>query len=496
MSGGWSWRTFAVSLGVLSTLLGLWGLATPLFGVPDEPAHFLKSAGVVRGQVTGLPGLPTAVSVPPALAATRLQTGCFVFQPAVPADCAPGYDGPDGPDVEARTQAGRDPPAYSALVGLPTLVWTDLASVYAVRGVSAALCAALLAAAVTAAAATGRRLLVLAVGLALTPMALFLGAAVNPSGPEIAAALALWSAGTALALATGPPSRPVLTTAGLAGVVLVLSRPISPLWLAVIGLSVLVIAGRGRVLELARLGSVQAWVAVLVLAAAAQTAWVLLAGSLELFGTPQRLTVRDRLAGSLERTDQRLQQMVGWFGWLDTPAPVWVHLGWAGAVVLLAGLGLRRAALSRAVLLAGLVVLVVAVPTALEVASANVVGFYWQGRYTLPLGVGVVLVAAALGRRAAPVPVGLQVVLLALVGTAHVASFVVALGRHTVGTGNGLGLLDVRWEPPLPAPVLALGSCFAALAWSLWLARLPLAQPAYGSAESSSTDIELPPGSS
>lgn len=476
---GWSWRTFWVSLVALSSLLGLWGLATPPFAVPDEPAHFLKAAGVARGQVTGLPGLPTAVEVPPALAATRFQTGCFVFRPDVPADCAPGYDGPDGPETEARTQAGRYPPGYYALVGLPTLVVTDLGSLYAVRGVSAALCAALLAAAVTAAAATGSRLLVTGVGVAATPMVLFLSSGVNPSGPEVAAAVALWTAGLALVLASGPPSRPVLTTAGLAAVVLVLSRPISPFWVALIGLSLLLLAGGRRGLELVRQRPVQAWLGVLGLAGLLQAAWVLGVGALELYGGGRPLTLGERLEGSLVRTDERLQQMVGWFGWLDTPAPVGVHVAWALALVVLVGLGLRGAVRRRAVLLLTLVLGVVLVPIALEVASAEQVGFYWQGRYTLPLAVGVPLVAAVAARRPRPAPVPLLAGVLAVLAVCHLVGFVTALGRYTVGTGNGLGLVDAVWSPPLPALVLAVGAVLAALAWSALLLLVPVAeQPA------------------
>ena len=476
-SDGWSWRTFWVSLVARSSLLGLWGLATPLFAVPDEPAHFLRAAGVVRGQLTGPPGMPTAVDVPPALESTRLQAGCFAFQPRVPADCAPGYSGPtDGPDRRAFTQAGRYPPGYYALVGLPTLAWTDLASLYAVRGMSAALCAVLLAAAVTAAAGTGSRLLVAGVGVAVTPMALFLSSGANPSGPEVAAAVALWSAGLALVLAGGPPSRPVLTTAGLAAVVLLLSRPISPFWVALIGLSLLLVAGGRRCLELGRHRSVQVWLGVLVLAGALQAAWVLGVGALDLYGAGQSLTLGERVEGSLVRTDERLQQMVGWFGWLDTPAPVGVHIAWASAAVALVVLGMRGAVRRRAALLVALVVGAVLVPVALEVPSANAVGFFWQGRYTLPLAVGVPLVAAVAATRRRPVPVPLLAALLAVLGVCHVLGFVTALGRYTVGAGSGWGLVDVVWSPPLPALALAVAAGLATLAWSVLLLLVPVAR--------------------
>ncbi|MCY7364382.1 MAG: DUF2142 domain-containing protein [Frankiaceae bacterium] len=472
-AAGWSWRTFWVSLVLLSTLLALWGLATPRFAVPDEPAHFLKAAGVARGQLVGPADRPTVVEVPPALESTRQQTGCFAFQPAVSADCAPGYTGDDGPDLVAYTQAGRYPPGYYALVGLPTLVWTDLDVLYAVRGLSAALCAALLAAALTAAAATGRRLLTTSVGVSVTPMALFLCSGVNPSGPEIAAALALWTAGVALVLDGGPPPRPLLATAGVAGVVLALSRPISPFWLALIGLTLLVLAGRRRIVELVRRRGVQVWLGALVLAAAAQSAWVLGVGSLELYGGTQELSLAQRLEGSVDRTDERLHQVVGWFGWLDTPAPTGVVLAWATALAVVVCLGLRRPAPLRVVLVVLLAVGCVLVPVALEVPSVNQVGFYWQGRYTLPLAVGLPVLAAVASRRPVAVPRSVLAVVLGAVGVAQVVCFVVVLGRYTVGSGNGLGLRDAAWPPPLPALVLAVAFSVAAAAWSIWLLLLP-----------------------
>ena len=34
-------------------LSSAWTFATPLMGVPDEPAHVIKAAAVVRGELTG-----------------------------------------------------------------------------------------------------------------------------------------------------------------------------------------------------------------------------------------------------------------------------------------------------------------------------------------------------------------------------------------------------------------------------------------------------------
>ena len=75
------------------------------------------------------------------------------------------------------------------------------------RLVSAVITAALLASAITAVHRSAAPLL-LGVGLAVavTPMVLFLGGLVNPSGPEIAAALAFWVCSLVLVSRPGPAS--------------------------------------------------------------------------------------------------------------------------------------------------------------------------------------------------------------------------------------------------------------------------------------------------
>jgi hypothetical protein len=67
--------------------------------------------------------------------------------------------------------------------------------------------------------------------------------------------------------------------------------------------------------------------------------------------------------------------------------------------------------------------------------SISDVGYFWQGRYTLPLAVGVPLVAAAgsrarLGRRS-------LALLLAVLAVCHLVGYVITLGRYTVGPATG-----------------------------------------------------------
>jgi hypothetical protein len=239
---------------------------------------------------------------------------------------------------------------------------------------------------------------------------------------------------------------------------------------ALIGVALLILAGSRRVGELMRYRRTQVAMAGIVLACAAQAAWIVSSTALELYGNGPRVPLSEKVRTSVGLIDERLRQMVGWFGWLDTPPPLAVHLAWALALLVLLAVALRRAAPRSVGLTVLLAVAVVAVPVVLEARSVSDVGYFWQGRYTLPLAVGVPLVAAWSSR----LPAGRRVpaALIAVVAVCHLVSYVVTLGRYTVGTGQGLGLVDGDWAPPLPALTLVLAFSLTLLVGGIGLARL------------------------
>ena len=146
-----------------------------------------------------------------------------------------------------RTAAGSYPPAFYLMVGSPGAVDSSATGVYLMRLVHAALCAALVASAVVTAARDGRNRLVLWGSPPLTPMALLLFGAVNPSGLEIAAAILLWTALGALLLSTERrhPGAAVARV-GVGGSLLALSRPGSPLWVFLIVVALACLTDRHR----------------------------------------------------------------------------------------------------------------------------------------------------------------------------------------------------------------------------------------------------------
>ncbi|HWC12828.1 MAG TPA: DUF2142 domain-containing protein [Acidimicrobiales bacterium] len=475
------WTSF-----VLFFALGsLWSLASPLFSVPDEPSHVVWAAAVARGQLRAQERTTTVapnedgeaafVRVPEVFVLAHEVPGCYAFHPREPADCAPAFAGPHR-TASVRTNAGRYPPVYYLVTGLPSVPLPTAIGVRAMRLVSAAVSAAFLASAVTALRRMDRRApLLVGLAVAVTPMTLYLAGSVNPSSVEAAAAIALWASLVALAQGA-PPTRPVVVTAAAGAGGLALSRPLSPLWVGVIGLCALIIVPWDRIRALARDRLVRRGAAAVAVCLVLAGAWILWAQALDGFTAVRRppadATGTDIVRTSIGRTGSDLRQMVGIFGWLDAPGPALTYTLWTVAVGVLVVSALAAASGRGIAALAVVVVLTVAVPVVIESAEARRLGFVWQGRYTLPLAVGVPLLAAALGRDVlARLGSRLVAVLLGLLVTGHFLAFVWALRRHAMGVDGWFGD-PLEWQPPGSALVVVVAFAAALVAQGWWLARL------------------------
>ncbi|MEV4755037.1 DUF2142 domain-containing protein [Micromonospora sp. NPDC049559] len=381
-------------------LFTAWAVATPYDGSPDEMRHIQRAYGVASGEFAPAPAREGKFAgayqdVPKSL----IRTNCFAFRSNVPASCGPAPGG-DETKVRVLTPAGRYNPAYYLVVGWPLVLSPTMAGVLLARIVSAALVAALLAWATAVAIALRRRGVLAGLLVAVTPMAAYLAGAINPNGVEIAAGAALVVALIGVLLEPDGPAqrRSVWWLAAVAGGVLLTVRPAGPAWFAVIAavLFVPLAASRYRALLTSRrFWSFGAALAVVGLAAAGWTVWKR-ANELTPNAPPRpNLTFVDSM--KIEFFDQwrrHVSEMVGVLSWLDTPLPVVVHLAWwmsVGALVVLAVLVGRPADRWRVV---GLAALGMLVPAAVEALNASQYGFIAQGRYYLPMLVGVPILAA------------------------------------------------------------------------------------------------------
>jgi hypothetical protein len=479
-------RRWLLTTGLLFGLMALWGLATPIGAAPDEPTQLIKAAAVVRGELTGtpVPGKPTAVlgvRVPEAFARMLEAPDCYIGKPARAGSCAPAVAS-SGRLVHTITYVGRYPPLYYFVVGLPSLPFASTFGMHLMRLLSALLSALFLASAFESALCVTRsRTMVWGVAAAATPMALWLAGMVNPNGLEITSATCLWASGAALACDDRPLDRGrLLARAGIAATVLVQCRGLSLLWLAVILACLAACAKGGRLADVARAPAARAWGGVVGASCLLAIWWLVANDSLAVLpldvparGTPVS-SVAARAFGS---TYALLHQMVGLLGSADVPLPTAAFVAWLVLVAVLVLMPLRgpRRILGASV---ALIVVVVVLPALIETARAGTDGLIWQGRYTLPLAVGIPILASA----GSPPPAGgkprwIGAAFSVLLFVALADAYLATLRRYAVGAGGAFLPFGGSWEPPLGAPGVTLLFLAVLASYSVWLRLLATAGP-------------------
>jgi hypothetical protein len=513
MSGAARWlavrprRIFAVSFVLLFLALSAWSLATPRMASADEAVHVDKAAALYRGELVGqqtggAKSAYTIVHLPDFYPAAATASNCFIQKPAIPAGCATPVHW-NSTVVPVRIYVGRYPPLYYALVGLPSLFTTSWTTLLLMRLMGDLASAVLLALAITAVAAWSRsRLLLVAVLAAATPTALYFASVVNPSGLEISAAICLWASGLVLVLhRPEDPPRGLVFTVAAAAATLVLVRGLSPLWLLVTAVALVLLGDARQLVRLLWRRDVQIGVGIVGACSVFALAWILGAHSLDLPVIPHALppgtTTGHIVTTTFGYSSAYIQEMIGQFGYLDTSSPTVTYYAWTGVVAFFVVAGLLAARLRRAVVLGALVVATIVLPVALSVSQTRRQGYGWQGRYALPLAAGVILVAAALADEAGlfrRYPRRTAGVLLVALAVGLVAAFTNTLRRYTVGTASTLDLLKGRWRPPLGDVAVLLWFGVAVVALSVVV--FALASRAWPPAPSPPDDEPLDRGAS
>lgn len=484
---------------LLFGIVALWSVSTPRYAAPDEPAQAIKAAATARGEFIGQDASTStnsAVSFTvPATIARGPNPACFAFLPAVPASCSPPWQAYKGL-VEAATYVGRYPPLYYLVVGLPSLLTSSPTVLYWMRLVSAALSALFLAAAFVSAKQVQRgRWVVVGVALALTPMEVFLAGMVNPSGLEISAALCLWT--SALALFTGPEPahrRRLVVWSSVSAAVLVQMRGLSPLLLAIIAITLFALVGWRPIRAAARRRDVQVGAAVLAVCAVFAVIWIVAVGALRVQSSgravPANASDIDVLHFALDQVGLNTSQLLGVFGWLDTYMPSWCYHAWEAALLALGAGVLARRRWRLAAVVVALVGVTVALPTLLAYSQAHKYGIVGEGRYILPVAVGVPVLCAygwTRGRAHTRWLFTAALVLGLAAALVQIAGFVQALHRYRTGVNSPVWTWHAAWAPPLPwlVAIVAFASLQGALLW--WWLRLAGVSPR----KVISTDAEL-----
>ena len=181
------------------------------------------------------------------------------------------------------------------------------------------------------------------------------------------------------------------------------------------------------------------------------------------------------LVAIVSATGENLRQAIGSLGWLDTPVPTSMVMLWLIGLGALLGGALGSDRRDGVLVAMATVIIGVGASWALAVAQSDRFGANWQGRYYLPLLVGVPIV---LGQTTRPWA-GTRRLGLSVVGIAIIV-LNVSLGAlmRRFGVGTGGVLVPWRWDTfgaPVPLVALLLVHALASVVLFVWVWNVPQA---------------------
>ncbi len=455
----------------LSILLGALCVGVPRNAGPDEPAHAVRAAGLVRGQVLGSPtddgAVYRAFDVP--AWAGQPDPTCFAMDPNRAAGCSTVV--PTAGDAELVSSAASYPVLAHLVPGLATLLPGGARTLYLARLFGAFVAAGVLAAAFGRVRRRGPTA-VFTTLLAVTPAAIFTLVVINPSGAAVVGAVAVTVALRDLAAGDAAAGRLCCVGVGC----LALTRPDGWFWVA----ALVVLAAFAWTPAAMR----SAWAtlsrrsrAVIALSLAIAVGWAV-AVRPQLIPVPTDLRGADLVAAVLARTATNVDGAIGLFGWLDTSVPTLVSYAWwvlLGIAVTLAWI--RGANRSVAAAVAGLGAFVIEGWLA-DLTSAGSVGLVWQGRYALPLLIGAVIALGPPAHRVADaaVPSAIEAAIelhsrrmAFAVGLVWIAGYWQAMRRWSVGDNGSPFPWDWQVGASAVHPAIVVAVFAAATLWFVQL---------------------------
>ena len=461
----------------LFVLVVSWSLSMPLFSGPDEPANFVRSAAVVRGEFVGADAgvsleksyWTTTVNIDPQFGVANLVPWCFAPFSEKPA-CNLAIEDAAFVDNPPYTNMGRYPIFPFLISGVGTVFGANDVSVLASRLTLGALSVALIGFAFSSVA--HRRGSVPSLLMALTPGVIFLSAVMNPSALEIASAIALWTI-LPHVFESSPLTRVELSGVVVAGVVLIGTRPLGPALYLVVWLFCCAVTGGW-----ARIGDIwkrlrNVWVLHIGVIAFAVSWYAVVFGKHT--GSPvtegsASLGFMQQIIESVQHIPVVLEQGIGNFGWLDTPMPRVVLVLYFLVVVSLLVFAIVRSTLLTTSMVVSLCLVSALLVVAQDINYYNLLrNFGSQGRHVMPLLVGIPIIAL----RKVKLPSRANAVVVAAWAIIMVWSGLAALRRYAVGIlpGNQLEMYtQAAWQPDIGIWLATFALAFGAIAsaWCAW----------------------------
>jgi hypothetical protein len=461
----------------LFVLVVSWSLSMPLFSGPDEPANFVRSAAVVRGEFVGADAgvsleksyWTTTVNIDPQFGVANLVPWCFAPFSEKPA-CNLAIEDAAFVDNPPYTNMGRYPIFPFLVSGAGTIFGANDISVLASRLTLGAMAVALLGFAFSSVA--HRKGSVPALLMAITPGVIFLSAVMNPSALEIASAIALWTI-LPHVFESSPLTRVELSGVAVAGVVLIATRPLGPAMYLVALLFCCAVTGGW-----ARLGDVWrrlrgVWVLHLAVIALA-VVWYAAVFSKNT-GSPftegsASLGLRQQIIEAVQHIPAVLEQGIGNFGWLDTPMPRMALMLYSLMLFSLLVFSVVRSTPLVSSMVVSLSLVSALLVVAQDINYYNLLrNFGSQGRHVMPLLVGIPILAM----RKVRLPSRANAVVAVVWAIIMVWSGLAALRRYAVGIrpGNQLEMYtQAIWQPDIGIWLATFALAFGAItsAWCAW----------------------------
>jgi len=461
-------------------LLAIWALANPMFASPDEPAHMVRAQGAVRGDFKEpylTDGVPTGAVT------------CMSFQWDISADCM-DLTWSDASSPRFST-TDTYPPMFHFIAGIPSLFFERLTGAYVMRLWMASVCAALFALAGTILLMrNASRWTVAALAMSTTPMVVFTMATVNPSGITAALSALLWASGLSLCR-PGLRSPSGLTKVAFIGTVVLfpLLRRDALAWEIVVLAVLVVLAGRRRLAELRRDRALTTAFIVAVL----NMAWVWFSWSstaTDSFVSNSAVHGGGSWASGFGSLYTYLLQMIGWFGWLDSPmtSETFVLLIVALATFVILGVTADKTTERRGAIL--LLFGIIIIPTLIGAVRFP----YVQGRYLFPIFIGLMfLIGHSIATADLPRQFQRRIfsVLMGILALVHFFAFAQNLRRYTVGrTGTWRFFTEARWHPPMMSNLTAIILAIGAILLSVFCYGRVVSGLESGMTFDSATDVE------
>ncbi len=496
-------------------LVAAWVFGNPPYAAPDEWSHYLRAVSLGHGQLLGEPAGSEAAktivgATRPAFLTEKMYQDELAWvaqntrQVRIPAGLTPGWSGcaQHDPNVSARCLNDSRPyaearewfNATATYQPFPYLVPAALSRIKIhpdnldrlMRTGKAIISLVLVTAAVFLLWSPQFGLVSL-VGMvvAVTPMAVFLAATLNPSGLEIMSALAFGSALIRLTRADAA-HRFAWMTVGVSGVVLALSRTQAPLWIALHLCLIAPMQGAGSFVRMTFQQKRYAGPALIAIFGAIllNRVWEHLYGPTLTFDLRP---LRSSLYAGLRHLPHVLREQIGVFNYLEFGLPMLAYVLWVALALALGIAALLVGTKQQRLLLLASLGAALALPVLLFAATMRHTGFGLQGRYVLGLSIVVPLMAGEIlvrrHERVRALGVDRLVVLLVVAaGLVQLIAWWTNARRFAVGLDGPWWFVgSAEWIPPWgwwPWLILASGgaglpSAAAIVDWRRYRLRQP-----------------------